>query len=657
MKFLKLSLSVAAVLWALCMSAQQKPFSFVQISDPQLGFYDDNKSISRDSLQLEEAVRHINRIRPAFVVVTGDMVNSSKSIRQINAYKGIISKVDRSIPVYHIPGNHDVGKCSKESLDFYRQNYGDDRFSFRYGDCAFIGINSSVIKDGFEPEMNTQYRWLEKELKKAGGCTCKFVFTHCSVFLSDFDEKENYSNFSVPDRQLYWELFKKYNVSAVIAGHLHNSSRGSRDGIEMVTAGPVGRPLGKGVSGIALWNVDGDDYSCSYIPLGSFPVYGSLNGLVMAGYQGWFNAEGDGAGLGWKHYKKDDAFCPGSCTIDLWPDVSEYEDTYETAFVHKDGKPARVFSSHDASTVDLHFRWMKEYGIDGAFMQRFVTSIRSEKGKDNYNDILMNAASAAEKYDRAFCVMYDLSGINSSEVDILMDDWKELSGKYRIALRENNHYLYHNGKPLVAVWGVGFDDRRKYDYDDIARIVDFLRSEGCSILLGVPAHWRTLAMDAMADPRLHDLIRKADVVHPWFVGRFNNDSYPSFSRLVEEDIKWCEEYGLDYIPVLFPGFSWYNLKGGVAAPLNQIPRLGGAFFWQQVYRSVSYGAKSLYLAMFDEIDEGTAFFKCTDDVPAGESPFLTYEGCEPDRYLWLAGEAGKVLRGESPLSQEMPVRK
>ncbi len=72
---------------------------------------------------------------------------------------------------------------------------------------------------------------------------------------------------------------------------------------------------------------------------------------------------------------------------------------------------------------------------------------------------------------------------------------------------------------------------------------------------------------------------------------------------------------------------------------------------------MSYGAKSLYLAMFDEIDEGTAFFKCTDDVPAGESPFLTYEGCEPDRYLWLAGEAGKVLRGESPLSLEMPVRK
>ena len=44
----------------------------------------------------------------------------------------------------------------------------------------------------------------------------------------------------------------------------------------------------------------------------------------------------------------------------------------------------------------------------------------------------------------------------------------------------------------------------------------------------------------------------------------------------------------------------------------------------------------MYLAMFDEIDEGTAFFKCANEVPVGESPFLSFEGVPSDRYLWLA---------------------
>ena len=381
-------------------------------------------------------------------------------------------------------------------------------------------------------------------------------------------------------------------------------------------------------------------------------LFQSLDGLVMAGYQGWFNAEDDGAGLGWKHYAKNGEFRPGRCSVEMWPDVSEYAKTYPTEFRFADGSTARVFSSRDRSTTFLHFRWMQEYGIDGVFMQRFVTTLRSEKGRENYDIILSNAVKAAEKYGRAICLMYDLSGMDTEHMGLLAEDWKRIGGK----LTESPNYLRHNGKPLVAVWGVGFNDNRKYGYDDIGEIIRALKSSGCSILLGVPAFWRSLSMDALPDRRLHSLLEQADVIHPWFVGRYNNDSYGRIQEVIRQDLEWCRAHGKDYIPVVFPGFSWFNLKNGVAAPLNQIPRLGGEFLWKQVAGAIDAGARSIYIAMFDEIDEGTAIFKCANEVPAGESPFLSYEGVEPDRYLWLAGMAAKMLRGEIPFSSTMPLR-
>ena len=653
-------------------AADSAPFFFLQLSDPQFGFMDNNKSISAETEAMNKAVTAINQLKPPFVVITGDFVNNSKSKEQIAAYKSMIAQIDSSVKVYMIPGNHDIGKVSRASIDNYKKNYGETHFSFRYGDCAFIGIDSNIIKEEDKEREEVQFKWLEQELQKTKDARFKFVFTHCSVFLKRMDESVNYSNFSLPMREKYVRLFQKYGVNAIFAGHLHNNAYGKVGNMEMITIGPIGKVLGTGYQGMNLVKVYPDRFISEFIALNQFPKevvmsdpatkttesmsrvrFKSIRNLVMAGYQGWFNTPEDGAGLGWKHFEKEKEFKPGKCTIDLWPDVSEYEKTYETAFKLPDETPAKVFSSYDASTTDLHFKWMKQYGIDGVFMQRFVVSIRNQKGKDNYNKILNNAVLSAEKYDRAICLMYDLSGMEAGEEDILIRDWKELCEKYKLVSRNNNHYVYHHGKPLVAVWGIGFNDRRKYGYEQVKKIIDFLKSEGCSILVGVPTHWRTLTIDAVSDTRLLELVKQADIVHPWLVGRFDNHTYEPYRKSIEEDIKWCKANGKDYMPVLFPGFSWHNMKKD--APQNMIPRLGGRFFWKQVKGAVDAGAESLYLAMFDEIDEGTAFFKCTNTPPVGESSFITYEGEAPDHYLWLAGEAAKYLRGELR-SSRMPVR-
>jgi hypothetical protein len=124
------------------------------------------------------------------------------------------------------------------------------------------------------------------------------------------------------------------------------------------------------------------------------------------------------------------------------------------------------------------------------------------------------------------------------------------------------------------------------------------------------------------------------------------------------DEAWCSERGKSYLPVTFPGFSWANLMKmrGKEAKLNQVPRLGGQFLWQQARERIQGGATMLYVAMFDEMDEGTAIFKTASKVPEGTLGFVTEESLPADHYLWLTGQLGKALRREIPLTEKLPTR-
>jgi len=382
--------------------------------------------------------------------------------------------------------------------------------------------------------------------------------------------------------------------------------------------------------------------------------YDSYKGLMMAGYQGWFSAPDDGADRGWYHYTGINGFRPGSCKIDMWPDVSEYKKIYKTEFSFADGSPAYTFSSYDASTVETHFRWMREYGIDGVFVQRFVAEIKRPKSYNQLNKVFKSGIHAANINNRAISVMYDLSGMVPGDESLVMNDIDYICSEYDIKERINNpSYLHHNGKPLVAVWGVGFNDNRRYGLQHAEKIIDALIARGFSILIGVPTNWRLMERDAINDPEFHKIIKKCDIVMPWFVGRYNEDTFGPFENLVKEDIKWCKENKLDYAPLAFPGFSWINMH----KDSKPIPRNKGSFYWKQLSSYIKSGAEMFYLAMFDEIDEGTAIFKCATEVPAGESYFLPVDKeLGSDYYLWMAGEAGRMMRNERPFTSTIPKR-
>lgn len=65
----------------------------------------------------------------------------------------------------------------------------------------------------------------------------------------------------------------------------------------------------------------------------------------------------------------------------------------------------------------------------------------------------------------------------------------------------------------------------------------------------------------------------------------------------------------------------------------------------------------LYVAMFDEVNEGTAIFKASNNPPQGKTTaFMNMDNKPSDLYLWLTGQASKILKGEEPLSLKMPER-
>ncbi len=390
--------------------------------------------------------------------------------------------------------------------------------------------------------------------------------------------------------------------------------------------------------------------------------YPTYKGLVMAGYQGWFREAKDG--MLYPDEKK--------VRIDMWPDVSEYEKTYPTGLKHADGSTARFFSSTDKSTVDLHFKWMKEYGVDGVFMQRFFNMTKPAGPRIATTVILKNAFEAASKYERAIAVMYDLSGLKATGEDCssIIEDWKYLVDSLKVTNREGaKTYLYHNGKPLVTIWGVGFPDR-SYNIRNIGleKLIDFLKNDpiygGCSVMLGVPTYWRDLNADCTPDPYLHKLIKKCDIVLPWMVQRFTPLLHNEMSRYrdhIKSDMNWCKINKVDYVPCVTPGFSWHNLSRfefpDDVKPSGSIPRQGGKFYWQQMSTAINAGASMLYVAMFDEVNEGTAIFKCTDNPPVSDiAKFVGMDGLPSDQYLWLTGKAAELLKKGAIFPTEMPGR-
>jgi chitodextrinase len=374
---------------------------------------------------------------------------------------------------------------------------------------------------------------------------------------------------------------------------------------------------------------------------------GDVVGKISVGYQGWFACPGDGAPIGgWWHWSRDrfQSPSPSNTTIVSWPDMREYTRSYPTAYANfGNGQPATLFSSYDQQTVDTHFRWMQENGCDTAALQRFNPFGDEGPTRDA---MAVKVRSAAEQFGRKFYIMYDVTSWTNMQSELKTDWTTKMS-----ALTASPAYARQNGKPVVCIWGFGFNDSgRPFAPAPCLEVINWFKAQGCYVIGGVPTYWRTGVNDSR--PGFLDVYHAFNMISPWMVGRTGTlDGLDSFYTNVNvPDQADCNARGIDYQPCVMPG----DLSSGA--------RQHGDFYWRHFYNMVRLGCQGIYISMFDEYNEGNQIAKTAESaawVPVGSGirP-LDEDGvaCSSDYYLRITADGGRMLKGQLALTPVRPTQ-
>ena len=227
-------------------------FTFVQVCDPQLGW---GYGYANDVNSFKQAVTHINGLKPDFVVICGDLVDSFND-STIADFLQIRSGL--TMPSYCAPGNHDVGNTpTVSSLERYRQAVGQDYFSFEHKGYTFVVVNAPIWKSPVAGESEKQDAWLRQTLAAARDKNSPiFIVDHNPLYLTNPDEPEEYYNLPPAKRSELLALFTESGVVAVLGGHRHLLIINQYKNIPLVTGETTCRHFDGSPLGFRLWHVD-----------------------------------------------------------------------------------------------------------------------------------------------------------------------------------------------------------------------------------------------------------------------------------------------------------------------------------------------------------------------------------------------------------------
>ena len=264
------------------MSNSSDPFFFIQLSDPQFGLFEVRGAAPGDgtfpeTALYEKAIAAANRLRPAFVVVTGDLVQDPGDDEQHAELMRITGLLDDGIPIYFTTGNCDVGNTpTAESLSIYRAKFGADNYSFDAGGSHCVVLNSSICVDPSEvpEEWDSLVEFLRDDLDThSPDSNHTMVFMHHPLF-GEFANEPDDGVSIIPRerRRVVLDLLRKHEASGVFAGHWHRNSYAADGDMLMVISCSVGFPLGDDPSGLRIVKVYDDRVEHEYFGMDDAPL-------------------------------------------------------------------------------------------------------------------------------------------------------------------------------------------------------------------------------------------------------------------------------------------------------------------------------------------------------------------------------------------------
>jgi 3',5'-cyclic AMP phosphodiesterase CpdA len=201
---------------------------------------------------MERIAAAVNRLQPDFIVFSGDYVQWRTDENALDGFKQMCSLFDENIPLYFVPGNHDVGDATPEDVAAFVERYGHDRFVYEGANYTTIGYNSCILKTIAEGE-EEQYEWMREALAKASERDLPIILVaHHPPFVENPQEENAGVNLPQEMRAKYLPLFKEYGVDLILSGHLHHCVRAEHEGVQLATTGAAGRALGEEGSGITI---------------------------------------------------------------------------------------------------------------------------------------------------------------------------------------------------------------------------------------------------------------------------------------------------------------------------------------------------------------------------------------------------------------------
>ncbi|VDL57411.1 unnamed protein product [Hymenolepis diminuta] len=226
------------------LDSQCEDFTFVILADPQLALFerycekrDPPYKWDRELAFVNRAITAVNNLsrRPKFVIVCGDLVDAepgrSERGGQISDLKSAFAKISPDIPIFTLPGNHDIGNSpSSADIEDYRSHWGDDYYTFWCGKVKNIVINSQPYFDSknCKAEFERQNIWLNAELcsKENEDAQKILVFQHIPLFKKSSEEDGDYFNIPKEVRKDLMNRYYKAGIRHVFSGHTHYNSIG-----------------------------------------------------------------------------------------------------------------------------------------------------------------------------------------------------------------------------------------------------------------------------------------------------------------------------------------------------------------------------------------------------------------------------------------------